>query len=136
MPASDVTIEALFIETKWINPFADVSSSDWFYNAVEYACEHDIMQGTSASKFEPNAKLIRAMLVQMLYNLEGQPDAGRTSFTDVAAGAWYADAIAWAAEAVQSMYNAGILNGKGNPKGSATRAEVAQMFMNFMEAIK
>lgn len=199
MPDSDVTISATFIEITWSNPFADVSESAWYYDAVKYAHKNNIMQGTGNGLFEPNINLNRAMLVQMLYSLEGRPSAGESSFNDVADGSWYADAIAWAStngvvngignnlfaptsdiareqmavmlynyciykgielpivretgsfadgsvvsswakEAVEAMYQAGILNGKGNgvfdPRGTATRAEVAQMMMNFLEAIK
>ena len=181
------------------NPFADIDESAWYYEAVLYAYKNGIMQGVGNNLFEPNISLTRAMLVQMLYNLENQPDAETASFDDVATSAWYANAIAWAAnngivsgvgnnlfapdvkitreqmavmlynyctykgielaairdtgsfadantvsdwaaEAVQAMYRAGILSGKGegifDPTGTATRAEVAQMLMNFMEAIK
>ena len=181
------------------SPFDDVNESDWFYDAVKYVCEHGIMQGAGTDGFEPNVKLTRSMMVQILYNLEKQPSVNGAGFGDVASGMWYSDAIgwasennithglgnglfapaneitreqmavmlynycvfkgiklpviretanfvdggsvsAWAAEAVEAMYKAGVLSGKGDgifaPQDTATRAEVAQMFMNFLEAIK
>lgn len=53
--------------------FLDVSRNDWFYSAVEYVVNHDVMSGVSDSSFAPNATLTRGMLVQILYNLEDRP---------------------------------------------------------------
>ena len=83
------------------NPFTDVRSTDWFYNAVIYVFEAGIMQGTSTSPmlFSPNMNLTRAMFVTTLYRLDGAPaQTGRSAFTDVQnPGSFYHDAVIWAA---------------------------------------
>lgn len=78
-------------------PFTDVKEGDWFYDAVVYAYENDLMQGTTGTTFSPDVKMNRAMLVTILYRLEGEPAvSGDVSFTDVP-DAYYTEAVAWAA---------------------------------------
>ena len=203
MPASKVTVEAEFTavepEPEGL-PFTDVTSGDWFYDAVAYVYDKGMMEGTTDTTFAPAMNLTRSMIAQVLYNLEERPEApGAAGFPDVAAGAWYADAVNWAAargivkgydtgafgpedsvtreqlaailyryaqvkgydttqggmavrefsdsasisdwaqEAMAWAVNAQVLSGKGNgvldPQGTATRAEVAQMLMNFVEHV-
>ena len=203
MPASKVTVEAVFTavepEPEGL-PFTDVTSGDWFYDAVAYVYDKGMMEGTTDTTFAPTMNLTRSMIAQVLYNLEERPEApGAAGFPDVAAGAWYADAVNWAAargivkgydtgafgpedsvtreqlaailyryaqvkgydttqggmavrefsdsasisdwaqEAMAWAVNAQVLSGKGNgvldPQGTATRAEVAQMLMNFGEHV-
>ncbi len=91
------TITAVFA-SGWVNPFVDVHKSDWFYGAVEFVARRGLMNGTSATTFEPGSPTTRAMIVTMLHRLEGKPSVTKASgFSDVAAGTWYADAVAWAA---------------------------------------
>ena len=201
MPASKVTVEAVFTAAKVEGlPFTDVTSGDWFYDAVAYVYDKGMMEGTTDTTFAPTMNLTRSMIAQVLYNLEERPEApGAAGFTDVAADAWYADAVNWAAargivkgydtgafgpedsvtreqlaailyryaqvkgydttqggmavrefsdsasisdwaqEAMAWAVNAQVLSGKGNgvldPQGTATRAEVAQMLMNFGEHV-
>jgi len=170
----------------------DVSESAWYYDAVKFVGENNLMNGIGNNLFAPDANLSRAQLAQILYNKEGKPTVGSISpFTDVDARAWYSDAVIWATGrnivggygnglfgpddnitreqlAVMLWRYAGkptastyltfrdtnqistfaqsaiywavenkILNGKGNnildPKGFATRAEVAQMLKNYLE---
>ena len=203
MPASKVTVEAVFTavepEPEGL-PFTDVTSGDWFYDAVAYVYDKGMMEGTTDTTFAPAMNLTRSMIAQVLYNLEERPEApGAAGFPDVAAGAWYADAVNWAAArgivkgydtgafgpedsvtreqlaailyryaqakgydttqggmavrefsdsasisdwaqtAMSWAVNAQVLSGKGNgvldPQGTATRAEVAQMLMNFGEHV-
>ena len=203
MPASKVTVEAVFTavepEPEGL-PFTDVTSGDWFYDAVAYVYDKGMMEGTTDTTFAPTMNLTRSMIAQVLYNLEERPEApGAAGFPDVAAGAWYADAVNWAAArgivkgydtgafgpedsvtreqlaailyryaqakgydttqggmavrefsdsasisdwaqtAMSWAVNAQVLSGKGNgvldPQGTATRAEVAQMLMNFGEHV-
>ena len=201
MPASKVTVEAVFTAAKVEGlPFTDVTSGDWFYDAVAYVYDKGMMEGTTDTTFAPTMNLTRSMIAQVLYNLEERPEApGAAGFPDVAAGAWYADAVNWAAArgivkgydtgafgpedsvtreqlaailyryaqvkgydttqggmavrefsdsasisdwaqtAMSWAVNAQVLSGKGNgvldPQGTATRAEVAQMLMNFGEHV-
>ncbi|MDY4429857.1 S-layer homology domain-containing protein [Evtepia sp.] len=79
-------------------PFTDVKSGSWFEDAVDYVYAKGMMTGTSATTFAPNSTTTRAMIVTILYRLENEPTAGTASFTDVASSAYYAKAVAWAAE--------------------------------------
>lgn len=110
-------------------PFADVSSSDWFYNDVRYVYEKGIMDGTGADRFSPNAPLTRAMIVTILYRMDGSPSvSGSSDFTDVAAGKWFAKAVAWAAAN-------GIVNGYGDslfgPNDPVTREQLAAILYRY-----
>ena len=79
-------------------PFTDVKSGDWFYEAVQYVYDKGMMTGVSADRFAPASTTTRGMIVTILYRLENEPAvSGGSAFTDVESGAWYADAVAWAA---------------------------------------
>lgn len=205
MPRSRVTIEAAFVEINHADicpsaDFTDVDMDAWYHDAVDYAIDNGMMNGVGNNLFAPESNLTRAMLVQVLWNLEGNPEASATTdYSDVASDAWYYNAVQWATaenivggygngiygpedditreqmalmlyryaqykgydttqsgadvqnftdykdisdwalEGVTWAVNAGLLNGKGNgildPTGDATRAEVAQILMNFCENI-
>ena len=110
-------------------PFADVSGSDWFYNDVRYVYEKGIMDGTGADRFSPNAPLTRAMIVTILYRMAGSPSvSGSSDFTDVAAGKWFAKAVAWAAAN-------GVVNGYGSglfgPNDPVTREQLAAILYRY-----
>ena len=110
-------------------PFADVSGSDWFYNDVRYVYEKGIMDGTGIDRFSPNAPLTRAMIVTILYRMAGSPSvSGSSDFTDVAAGKWFAKAVAWAAAN-------GIVNGYGSglfgPNDPVTREQLAAILYRY-----
>ena len=110
-------------------PFADVSGSDWFYNDVRYVYEKGIMDGTGIDRFSPNAPLTRAMIVTILYRMAGSPSvSGSSDFTDVAAGKWFAKAVAWAAAN-------GIVNGYGDslfgPNDPVTREQLAAILYRY-----
>ena len=78
-------------------PYTDVSQSDWFYPYVAFAYERAWMTGTSETTFSPEETTTRAMLVTVLYRLEGKPAVDAASgFSDVSSGSYYADAVAWA----------------------------------------
>lgn len=180
----------------WDNPYFDVSSTAWYYNAVKYAVEKGLFSGVTDTQFGPNVSMTRGMLVTVLYKLEGRPAAGGNSFIDVSSNAYYSNAVAWAAsknivsgigdgmfapgqaisreqmvvilykyaqnkgmdtsasaslsnfadydkvspwarEAMQWAVGAGLISGKNgsilDPTGTATRAEVASILMNFLE---
>ena len=81
------------------NSFTDVRSTDWFSDAVSYVQERGLMSGTSATHFSPNEPTTRAMLVAVLYRAAGQPETtGQSSFADVLARDYFANAVAWASE--------------------------------------
>jgi hypothetical protein len=95
-------------EEAWKNPFADVKSVDWFYNPVEFVVKNKLFTGVTATTFEPDSNMTRAMLVTVLYSLEGSPAVtGTNAFTDVKDDQWYANAVIWASAN-------GIVEGYGN----------------------
>ena len=204
MPASAVKVGVSYVkatETPSETKFNDVSANDWFASAVDYVTGKGMMNGTADNTFSPKANTTRGMVVTVLYRLENQPSTSAASFTDVASGAYYANALAWANangnvsgygsgkfgpndkvtreqlaailyryaqykkydvsvgedtnilsyDAAQSISSyelpakqwecgAGVVTGKSgsklDPKGNATRAEVAAMLMRFCENVK
>jgi hypothetical protein len=93
-----------------INPFKDVSSADWFYGSVLYVYQNGLLTGTSSTAFSPAMPITRAMLVTVLHRLAGVPaSSGSNSFSDVAKGQWYSNAISWAnANGIVSGYPDGL----------------------------
>ncbi len=183
-----------------IDKFKDLDSNSWYYNAVKFVVENGLFEGVSENSFAPNSTMTRAMLVTVLWRLEGKPNANISmKFKDVPSDEWYSTAIAWAEqnkivegisdgifapnanitreqlatilyryqnvsgkipvksemninfvdkndisnyakEAVEALVFQGIIKGKGenkfDPKGFATRAEVATMLFRYVEALK
>ena len=79
-------------------PFDDVGWADWFHDNVVYVYENGLMNGTGAAVFEPDGTVTRGMIVTILHRLEGEPAVNYLMpFADVAEGAWYAEAVRWAA---------------------------------------
>ena len=129
MPGSAVTITATFIEGAETGlPFADVAASDWFFDAVYYAFENDIMNGVSDTLFAPSSATTRGMVATILYRLEGEPKAGSSDFKDVSEGMYYTDAISWAAE---NGIVAGYEDGTYRPNNNITREQVATILYRF-----
>ena len=178
--------------------FDDVPADAWFAEAVQYVYEHDLMTGVSENLFAPNAQMNRAMVAQILFNMEQPTDPeAPAAFRDVAADQWYAKAVNWAVwqgymsgygtgsfgpndaltreqlvtvlwrysgspvmdnssmlntfsdaaltsdyapQAMTWAYAQGVISGNAdgtlNPQGTATRAEIAQMLMNYCENVK
>ena len=127
MPASEVTVKAVFDSDL---PFKDVSVDSWYYDAVSYVYRNGLMNGISATRFAPNAKLNRAMIAQVLYNLEGETRSYPTVFSDVADSAWYADAVNWAAD---KGIVEGYGNGKFGPEDNITREQMAAILYRYAD---
>lgn len=112
-------------------PFGDVKSADWFYNDVKYVYEKGMMAGTAADVFAPNATTTRAMIVTILYRLEGSPAVtGTSAFVDVPAGQWYTDAVNWAAanQIVNGTYATTFA-----PNDSITREQMAAILYRYAQ---
>lgn len=107
-----------------VNPFTDVSASDYYYNAVLWAVENGITTGVSADRFAPGATVSRAQTVTFLYRANGSPAASGASFSDVAADEYYANAVAWA---VQNGITTGTGNGKFSPNADCTRGQIVTL---------
>lgn len=79
--------------------FTDIEKDIWYHDAVDYVISNKLMSGYTDSTFAPGQALTRAMLVQIIYNMEGRPAYNADNqFTDVADGTWYYHAVAWATE--------------------------------------
>lgn len=132
MPASAVTVTGSFkAETPApvALPFTDVKSGSWFYDAVKYAYAQGLMTGTSATTFAPNGTMNRAMIVTVLYRLEKSPAVtGASKFTDVPAGQWYSDAVAWAA--ANKIVN-GYDETTFGPMNAVTREQMAAILFRY-----
>lgn len=112
-------------------PFGDVKSADWFYNDVKYVYEKGMMAGTAADVFAPNATTTRAMIVTILYRLEGSPAVTVTSaFVDVPAGQWYTDAVNWAAA---NQIVKGTSATTFAPNASITREQMAAILYRYAQ---
>ena len=106
----------------------DVNDGDWFAPSVYFVLKNGLMNGVSEFVFSPGAPMTRAMLVTVLWRYEEAPDAPANTFSDVKAGAWYADAVSWAA-------STGVVNGVGNnkfdPEGNITREQMAAILYRY-----
>lgn len=139
-PTSEVSIRVTFTKdtsapaepTYTPMSFTDVSRTSWYVGAVDYVSARGWMQGTSEAIFQPNATLTRAMVAQIMYNLEANgAKASRTYFDDVNAAMWYANAINWCA---QNELVHGMGDGTFVPEGEITTEEFAQILMNYAQA--
>lgn len=107
----------------------DVIKTAWYHKAVDYVLEKGYFAGISKTSFEPNTVMSRAMLVQVLYKMEGSPKvAFKLTFSDVKAGQWYSNAVIWAAD---NDIVAGLGNGKFDPTGEITREQLAVILYNY-----
>ena len=112
-------------------PFRDVKTADWFYNDVKYVYEKGMMAGTAADVFAPNATTTRAMIVTILYRLEGSPAVtGTSAFVDVPAGQWYTDAVNWAAA---NQIVKGTSATTFAPNASITREQMAAILYRYAQ---
>lgn len=107
------------------NPFTDVAANAYYCKAVLWAVENGITTGTSATTFSPDAPCTRAQGVTFLWRANGSKAASAAvSFTDVASDAYYAPAVAWAAE---QNVTGGVGNGLFSPDTTCTRAQIVSM---------
>ena len=112
-------------------PFKDVKTADWFYNDVKYVYEKGMMAGTAADVFAPNTTTTRAMIVTILYRLEGSPAVtGTSAFVDVPAGQWYTDAVNWAAA---NQIVKGTSATTFAPNDSITREQMAAILYRYAQ---
>ncbi|MBR6826447.1 MAG: S-layer homology domain-containing protein [Oscillospiraceae bacterium] len=112
--------------------FADVPTGTWYHDAVEACAKMELFNGTAPGRFSPEKTMTRAMLVTVLWRLDGQQAPKEAAnFADVAGGSWYADAVAWASE--NGIVN-GVGKGKFNPDGSVTREQIATILRRYAES--
>ncbi len=110
--------------------FSDVKKGSWYYDSVRYVAENGLMVGIDESHFSPDATFSRAMLVTVLWRIDGEPSGKTNAFTDVKSNSWYGKAVAWG-------YNNGIVGGYGNglfgPNDPITREQLVTMFARYAE---
>lgn len=110
-------------------PFTDVVAGTWYYGAAAYAYNNGLFAGMTPTTFAPNATMTRAMLVSVLWRLAGAPaPKAPNTFVDVPDGAWYTDAVTWAAE---NGVVSGIGGNRFDPSGFVTREQTAEILYNY-----
>ena len=110
-------------------PFTDVVAGTWYYGAAAYAYNNGLFAGMTPTTFAPNATMTRAMLVSVLWRLAGAPASkAPNTFVDVPDGAWYTDAVTWAAE---NGVVSGIGGSRFDPSGFVTREQTAEILYNY-----
>ena len=110
-------------------PFTDVVAGTWYYGAAAYAYNNGLFAGMTPTTFAPNATMTRAMLVSVLWRLAGEPaPKAPNTFVDVPDGAWYTDAVTWAAE---NGVVSGIGGSRFDPSGFVTREQTAEILYNY-----
>lgn len=110
-------------------PFTDVVAGTWYYGAATYAYNNGLFAGMTPTTFAPNATMTRAMLVSVLWRLAGEPaPKAPNTFVDVPDGAWYTDAVTWAAE---NGVVSGIGGSRFDPSGFVTREQTAEILYNY-----
>ncbi len=113
----------------FVNPYSDVSESDWFYSDVMYAYVNGLMNGTGGDLFSPELTTTRGMIVTVLHRLEGEPVVNYAmQFEDVGESQWYTESVRWAA-------SEGIVEGYGNgcfgPNDQITREQTATILWRY-----
>ena len=110
--------------------FSDVATNDWFYADVVFARENGLMEGVGDNKFAPYVDTSRAMIVTLLWRLEGSPEAEKSSFKDIESGSWYETAVAWAAE--NNLVN-GFDSNTFGPNNTITREQFATILYRYAQ---
>ena len=138
MPDSKVNVNVTFKESSSSEPveedcpsaqFTDFDPDAWYHQYVDYAVANGLMKGMSPTTFEPGTATTRAMIVTMLWRLEGEPVVNATNpFDDVKDGVWYTDAIIWAAD---NGIVEGYGNGKFGPTDDITREQLATIMYRY-----
>ena len=114
-----------------LGAFGDLTAAAWYHDGVHYCLENGLMRGVSGGKFLPDGSTTRAQLVTILWRLEGSPETtGAARFSDVAGGAWYAEAVRWAAGCgVVKGYD----NGRFGPNDAVTREQMAAILYRYAQ---
>ena len=149
MPNSPVTIDATFLKNGQPVPhssssydkcdkgpacpltkFRDLTPTAWYHDGIHWALDENVMQGVSQSEFQPNGATTRAMIVTMLWRMEGEPPAVSAGFTDVTPGSWYEPAVNWAAA---GQLVAGYGDNTFGPSDPVTREQLVTILYRFAQ---
>lgn len=116
----------------WYSPFADVAGDAWYAGSAYYTYANSLISGTSPTTFSPEEVTSRAMVATVLYRMEGSPDiSGGPTLSDVPAGSWYEQSMAWAAE---NGVITGVGDGRVQPERGITREEMATVLYRYASA--
>ena len=119
-------------ETCPMAAFADLDPTAWYHDGVHFCLENGMMNGVGNGLFDPGGATSRAMIVTILWRLEGEPKAtGANPFTDVADGQWYTDAVIWAAE---NKIVEGYEDGTFRPTANITREQLATILYRYAQS--
>lgn len=132
MPARRVEIQVSFREIPPESlPFTDIADNAWYADAVRYVYKHGLMAGTSATTFAPDVTTSRSMIATILWRMAGSPVVNYAmTYTDVAQGQWYSEAVRWAtSEGIVGGYGNGLF-GTNDP---ITREQFAAMLYRFAQ---
>ena len=111
-----------------MTPFTDLKKTTWYHDGVHFCIMESLMNGTAADKFSPNMSMSRAMVVTVLYRLEGSPEVSDTPpFTDIKTG-WYYNAVKWA---YANDIVTGVSNTEFDPNGDVTREQIATILYRY-----
>jgi hypothetical protein len=117
--------------SEWKNPFTDVAKGDWFYDGVAAVCRKGLFSGASATLFDPDGPMTRGMLATVLWSMEGKPvPKTAAKFADVPGSAYYAQAVAWAAE---NKIASGYSDTRFGPNDSITREQLAAILYSYAQ---
>ena len=109
--------------------FSDVTTANWYADAVAYVVDNELMNGVSADTFEPNSTMSRAMMVTVLYRMAGSPAvSGENVFTDVPEGSWYEEAVTWG---VENGLVTGTTDTTYEPNAGITREQMATLLWRY-----
>ena len=122
-------VKVIFEAKDAADVFVDVKSDSWFYGYVDFAMNAGLMKGVSGTKFEPDSPMSRAMLVTVLWRLEGEPEATGSTFEDLTES-WYKTAVRWAYE---NGIVKGVTESKFDPDGNVTREQIAAIFKRYAD---
>ena len=112
--------------------FTDLDPAKWYHDGIEYCWENGLMVGVGDNRFGPNGTTSRAMIVSILYRLEGQPAVTAANpFSDVEPGRYYTNAVIWAAE---NEIVSGYGNGKFGPNDPITREQLAAILYRYAQS--
>lgn len=126
-----VLLTCTMATTAFAADFSDVAQGAWYHEAVDFVSDEGLMAGVGGGRFEPNTSMTRGMLVTVLHRLEGTPaPTANSSFSDVAGGAYYAQAVTWAAE---NGIVAGIGNNQFAPNSLMTRQQFATILYRYAQ---
>ena len=133
-PAGKVTIDVTFVEENILDGFTDVDASAWYADAVKWALKNGVMSGYGNGLFGPNDTASRAMMAQILWNMEGKPVVNYAmGYTDVDTGAWYAEAVRWAtAQGIMAGYG----RDKFGPSDAMTREQLVTIMYRYAQLKK